>query len=34
MPGVKWGGGILACVNFRLKENHCIELEEKEIETL
>ena len=33
-PGVKWGGGILAYVNFRLKENCCIKLEEKEIESL
>ena len=32
--GLKWGGGILAYVNFRLKENCCIKLEEKEIESL
>ena len=33
-PVVKQGGGILAYVNFKLKENRCIDLEEKEIETL
>ncbi|KAK2550327.1 hypothetical protein P5673_029027 [Acropora cervicornis] len=33
-PGVKQGGGILAYVNFKLKENRRIDLEEKEIETL
>ena len=33
-PGVKQGGGILASVNFKLKENRRIDLEEKEIETL
>ena len=33
-PVVKQGGGILAYVNFKLKENHRIDLEEKEIETL
>lgn len=30
-PGVKHGGGILAYVNFRLKENRRIDLEDKEI---
>ena len=34
MYGVKQGGGILAYVNFKLKENRRIDLEEKEIETL
>ena len=33
-PGVKQGGGILAYVNFKLKENRRIDLEEKEIKTL
>ena len=33
-PGVKQGGGILSYVNFKLKENRRIDLEEKEIETL
>ena len=33
-PVVKQGSGILAYVNFKLKENRCIDLEEKEIETL
>jgi len=33
-PGVKKGGGILAYVNFKLKENRRIDLEVKEIETL
>ena len=28
-PGVKWGGGILAYVNFRLKENCCIKLKRR-----
>lgn len=32
--GVKQGGGILVYVNFKLKENCCIDLEEKEIEIL
>lgn len=32
--GVKQGGAILAYVNFKLKENRRIDLEEKEIETL
>ncbi|KAK2566379.1 hypothetical protein P5673_009883 [Acropora cervicornis] len=33
-PGVKQSGGILVYVNFKLKENCLIDLEEKEIETL
>ena len=27
--GLKWGGGILAYVNFRLKENCCIKLKRR-----
>ena len=33
-PGIKQGGGILAYVNFKLKETRRIDLEEKEIGTL